>query len=168
VVEALNLEEVVELIRGALGDLVKEITVRKGYVEVVVNPGDVVTAATKLKELGFDHVKSVTAVDYPEESKIRVTYHVSSYLRDDLARVMVGLSVDLSRENPVMDSLVGVWRSSEFQEREVYEFFGVVFKGHPDLRPLLLIPELAEKRVLRKDFIVREESIYEGVPHRYQ
>jgi NADH-quinone oxidoreductase subunit C len=168
VVEALNLEEVIELIRGALGDLVKEITVRKGYVEVVVNPGDVVTAATKLKELGFDHVKSVTAVDYPKESKIRVTYHVSSYLRDDLARVIVGLSVDLSRENPVMDSLVGVWRSSEFQEREVYEFFGVVFKGHPDLRPLLLIPELAEKRVLRKDFIVREESIYEGVPHRYQ
>ncbi len=164
----MKLEEAVELLKQVLGGLAEEIVVRKGFIEVVVNPANAILSASKLKELGFDHVKSVTAVDYPKESKIRVTYHVSSYLRDDLAKVIVGLSIDLPRDNPVMDSLVSVWRSAEFQEREVYEFFGVVFRGHPDLRPLLLIPELAEKKVLRKDFIVREESIYEGVPHRYQ
>jgi NADH-quinone oxidoreductase subunit C len=167
-VETLKPEELLELLKHALGGLTKEVTVRKGYVEVLVDADSVVSVASKLKELGFDHVKSVTATDYPKESKIRVTYHVSSYLREDLAKPILGLSVDLPRDNPVMESLTGVWRSSEFQEREVYEFFGVTFRGHPDLRPLLLIPELAERRVLRKDFVVKEESIYEGVPHRYQ
>ncbi len=164
----MKFEELLELLEHALGGLAKEVTVRKGYVEVLVDADSVVPVANKLKELGFDHVKSVTATDYPKESKIRVTYHVSSYLREDLAKPILGLSVDLPRDNPVMESLAGVWRSSELQEREVYEFFGVTFRGHPDLRPLLLILELAERRVLRKDFVVKEESIYEGVPHRYQ
>jgi NADH-quinone oxidoreductase subunit C len=167
-VETLKPEELLELLKHALGGLAKEVTVRKDYVEVLVDADSVVPVANKLKELGFDHVKSITATDYPKESKIRVTYYVSSYLREDLAKPILGLSVDLPRDNPVMESLTGVWRSSEFQEREVYEFFGVTFRGHPDLRPLLLIPELAERRVLRKDFVVKEESVYEGVPHKYQ
>ena len=161
-------EDVKTLVERILEGMIRGVEIRKGYVEVVVDLENVVEAARRLKEAGFDHVKSVTAVDYPKESKIRVTYHVSSYLNEELARVIVGLSVDLPRDNPVMESLTGIWRSAEFQEREVYEFFGVTFRGHPDLRPLLLIPELAEKRVLRKDFVVREESIYEGVPHRYE
>lgn len=161
-------EDVKTLVERILEGMIRGVEIRKGYVEVVVDLEKVVEAAKRLKEAGFDHVKSVTAVDYPKESKIRVTYHVSSYLNEELARVIVGLSVDLPRDNPVMESLTGIWRSAEFQEREVYEFFGVTFRGHPDLRPLLLIPELAEKRVLRKDFVVREESIYEGVPHRYE
>lgn len=164
----MNVEELINTLKQTLGGMIVEVNIRKGYVEVLVKPDDVVIAASKLKELGFDHVKSVTAVDYPKESKIRIVYHVSSYLREDLAKFIVGLAVDLSRDNPVMDSLTSIWRSAEFQEREVYEFFGVIFKNHPDLRPLLLIPELAEKRVLRKDFAVKEESIYEGVPHRYE
>ena len=141
-------EELAKLLKNTLRGLAKEVTLWKGYVEVLVDVDSVAAVASKLKELGFDHVKSVTASDYPKESKIRVTYHVSSYLREDLAKVILGLSVDLPRDNPVMESLTGVWRSSEFQEREVYEFFGVTFRGHPDLRPLLLIPELAEKKVL--------------------
>jgi len=164
----LKAEDVKTLVERILEGMIRGVEIRKGYVEVVVDLENVVEAARRLKEAGFDHVKSVTAVDYPKESKIRVTYHVSSYLNEELARVIVGLSVDLPRDNPVMESLTGIWRSAEFQEREVYEFFGVTFRGHPDLRPLLLIPELAEKRVLRKDFVVREESIYEGVPHRYE
>ena len=50
--------------------------------------------------------------------------------------------------------------SAEFQEREMYEFFGVNFEGHPDLRPLLLTPDVAAQRPLRKDFKVVEEDDY--------
>lgn len=155
-------EELIEAINLKLGDMVKEIAQRKGHVEVLVKPEHLVHAAIALKELGFDHVKSVTAVDYPKESKIRVTYHISSYLNEELSRHLVGLSVDTERQSPVVDSLVRVWRSAELFEREAYEFFGIHFRGHPDLRPLLLIPQLAEKKVLRKDFVVKEEGIYEG------
>lgn len=164
----MNSERIVEEVKNVLGGLAREIAWRKGYLEVLVEAANIIEAAGKLKSMGLDHVKSVTAVDYPKESKIRVTYHASSYSREDLMGFIVGLSVDLPRDNPEMPSLVSVWDGSvEFQEREVYEFFGVTFKGHPDLRPLLLIRELAEKRVLRKDFVVKEESIYEGVPFKY-
>lgn len=155
-------EDLVEYIKLKLGELAKEVTMRKGHVEILVKPEDLVNAAIILRELGFDHVKSVTAVDYPKESKIRVTYHASSYLNEELSKYIVGLSVDTERQSPSVDSLVRVWRSAELLEREAYEFFGIHFRGHPDLRPLLLIPELAEKKVLRKDFVVKEEGIYEG------
>jgi NADH-quinone oxidoreductase subunit C len=138
----------------------------KGFVDFVVDVDDVVRAAEALKAAGFTHVVSVTAVDYPKKKSIKVAYHVSSYLDPEIAGAIVGLAVYLPREAPEMPSLTGVWISAEFMEREVFEFFGVVFRGHPDLRPLLLVPELAEKRPLRKDFVVKEESIYEGVPER--
>ncbi|MCX8195981.1 MAG: NADH-quinone oxidoreductase subunit C [Acidilobaceae archaeon] len=168
VVEALSLQALAEVIKERLGTLAKEVRIAKGHVEIVTEGGRLTEAARALKEMGFDHVKSVTAVDYPKEGKIRVTYHVSSYLKEDLSKYIVGLSVDVPRDNPIVETLVPLWNSAEFFEREVFEFFGVHFKGHPDLRPLLLIPELAEKRVLRKDFVVREEGIYEGVPHEYK
>ena len=71
----------------------------------------------------------------------------------------MGIGTEIPRDNPKMPTLVYVWRSVEFQEREVFEFFGIEFEGHPDLRPLLLSPPVAEKRPLRKDFIVKEEPI---------
>ena len=158
-----------EEITSILSSTAKSVVESQGFIEVLVDAKDVREAASKLKSKGFDHVKSVTAVDYKEEGKIKVIYHASSYTVEDYTGVLVGLAVEVPREGePELESLVGVWPSVEFMEREVYEFFGVRFKGHPDLRPLLLIPELAEKRVLRKDFEVREESIYEGVPFSYE
>lgn len=156
------LDKVAERIRESLGEIVREFSVAKGFIEVLVSPDDLVRAAEILKREGFDHVKSVTAVDYPDRGVIRVTYHTSSYERRDLSKVIVGLSVEVDRANARVKSLVGVWPSVEFQEREVYEFFGVVFEDHPDLRPLLLIDELASKRPLRKEFVVREEPIIRG------
>ncbi|BAN90365.1 NuoC-like protein [Aeropyrum camini SY1 = JCM 12091] len=140
----------------------------KGFVDFIVSVDDLVKAAEALKAAGFDHVVSVTAVDYPKERKFRVVYHVSSYLDPHLKGAIVGLGVEIPRvEKPSMPSLSQVWVSAEFQEREVYEFFGIEFEGHTDLRPLLLTPPVAEKRPLRKDFVVREESIYEGVPKEW-
>ncbi|MCX8165788.1 MAG: NADH-quinone oxidoreductase subunit C [Sulfolobales archaeon] len=164
----MSLPELGEEIRVRLGVLAREVKVAKGFVEVVTGRETLREVAKTLKEMGFDHVKSVTAVDYPKEGKIRVTYHASSFLNEELSRFMVGLSVDLPRDKPVVETLYPIWNSVEFMEREVYEFFGVIFEGHPDLRPLLLAPDLAEKKVMRKDFVVREESIYEGVPHEYK
>ncbi|GBF09046.1 NuoC homolog [Aeropyrum pernix] len=140
----------------------------KGFVDFIVSVDDLVRAAEALKTVGFDHVVSITTVDYLKEKKFRVVYHVSSYLDAALKGAIVGLGVELPRvEKPSLPSLSQIWISAEFQEREVYEFFGIEFEGHPDLRPLLLTPPVAEKRPLRKDFVVREENIYEGVPKEW-
>jgi NADH:ubiquinone oxidoreductase 27 kD subunit len=150
---------IVDRLKSALGEGIS-VEQLKGYLELQVDPGRLVDAARRLKEAGFDHVKSVTAVDYPAKKQIKVIYHVSSMLDEELARYVVGLATYVDRDDPVVPSLVGVWLSAEFQEREVYEYFGVRFDGHPDLRPLLLTPDLAAQKILRKDFKVVEEDDY--------
>ncbi|MFP3308262.1 MAG: NADH-quinone oxidoreductase subunit C [Nitrososphaeria archaeon] len=150
---------IVDRLKSALGEGIS-VEQLKGYLELQVDPGRLVDAARRLKEAGFDHVKSITAVDYPAKKQIKVIYHVSSMLDEELARYVVGLATYVDRDDPVVPSLVGVWLSAEFQEREVYEYFGVRFDGHPDLRPLLLTPDLAAQKILRKDFKVVEEDDY--------
>ena len=137
----------------------------KNFIEFIVSLEQLVEAAKALREAGFTTVVSVTATDYIKRGKFKVVYHVTSMIDEEMKGAIVGVGVYLPRtEKPRMPSLTSIWTSAEFQEREVFEFFGIEFEGHPDLRPLLLIPPVAEKRPLRKDFVVREESIYEGVP----
>ncbi len=130
----------------------------RGYLDVVVAKEHLVEAARRLKEMGFDHVISVGAIDYIAKKQFKVMYHLTSYLNEDLSKYVVALSTYIERDSPHVPSLTGIWLSAEFHEREEYEMFGIIFDGHPDLRPLLLTPAVAALRPLRKDFVVKEES----------
>ncbi len=121
-------------------------------VKVVVEPGRLKDAAKSLKAFGFDHVKSVTAVDNMAQKKISVLYHISSYSKEELQKHIVQLECEVPRDRPEVDSLSDVWPSAIFHERETYEMFGVTFRGHEDLRPILLPEELLGKWPMRKDF----------------
>ena len=150
--------ELQKKILEALKDLNPATEPARGYIDIVVNPDRLVEAAKRLKAMGFDHVISVTVVDYIAKKQFKVMYHLTSYLNEELAKFMVSLSTYIPRDNPRVPSLTSVWLSAEFQEREEYEMFGVIFDGHPDLRPLLLTPVVAALKPLRKDFVVEEES----------
>ncbi|MDJ0273152.1 MAG: NADH-quinone oxidoreductase subunit C [Candidatus Caldarchaeum sp.] len=122
--------------------LEKAVDTRK-LVKIVVEVDSLVAVARFLRDnYGLDHVKAVTGVDLSrllkKEDKIEVIYHLGSYTRPELATADIALSTKLDRKSPRMPSLMDVWPSVEFHEREVYEMFGVVFEGHPDLRRLLL------------------------------
>ncbi|MEM1873900.1 MAG: NADH-quinone oxidoreductase subunit C [Acidilobaceae archaeon] len=144
-----SLSERARIVEEALKRAGLRVARHVGVLEVEVDKSRIVEAALALRELGFDHVKAVVAVDEPENERIRVSYVVSSF---DESETLVALTVDVSRSDPRLESLTRVWPSTELQEREVYELFGVVFENHPDLRPVLLDPELAEKKVMRRDF----------------
>jgi NADH:ubiquinone oxidoreductase subunit C len=88
-------------------------------------------------ELGFDHVKGVAGVDLPTQKKIEVLYFVGSYSKAEVQDLIVVLKAELPRDNPVIASVVSVWQSAHYHERETFEMFGVKFEGHPDLRKLL-------------------------------
>jgi NADH-quinone oxidoreductase subunit C len=156
----LSVEELANMVKEILSDYVVNIEVGKDLVHVEVKEENLLEAAKRLKEEGFDHVKDVTAVDYPKEGIIKIIYHVSSYSKKDLSRYVVGLSYTISRDRTSVPSLYSVWTSADFQEREVYEGFGIRFEGHPDMRPLLLAPNVAELKPLRKDYVVKEEPIF--------
>ena len=90
-------------------------------------------------ELGFDHVKGVAGVDFPTQKKIEVLYFAGSYSKAEVRDFIVILKTELPRDNPTIASVVPVWESAHYHERETFEMFGVKFEGHPDLRKLLTL-----------------------------
>ena len=113
--------------------------------------------------LNYDHVESVSGVDYPQDKEIEVVYHIGSYSDPSLARQILVLSTRAQREeNPIpgndatkLPTLRDIFYSVEFHEREIFEMFGVYFEGHPDNRRLLLPEDWADLPPLRKDFAIK-------------
>lgn len=102
-------------------------------------------AMADLKDLGFDRFTMATAVDRGHEFEL--VYRIKS--RSMSAALVVKCAVE--RESPHIDSIVDLWPSANWQERETYEMFGIIFDGHPDLRRLLL-PDEWVGYPLRKDY----------------
>lgn len=119
----------------------------------------IIDLSNKLKDLGFDHVKGVTGVDYPNKDLIEIIYYIGSYSEKDYVELIVELKIVLPRENPETHSLIKIWGSSEYHERETFEMLGIIFRGHPKLKLLLLPDDFKGKYPLRKEFKIPEEGI---------
>lgn len=125
-----------------------------------VAAADLVATAARLKDEGFDLLVDVTAVDWPgREPRFDVVYHFYSTTTFLRARV----KARVPESGPVIDSLTALYGAAGFMERECHDMYGIVFRGNPDLRPILLY-EGFEGHPLRKDYpIGREQPI---VPYR--
>jgi NADH-quinone oxidoreductase subunit C len=108
-------------------------------------------AISQLKSQGLiNFLSDVTCADfYPREPRFELAYHLLSIQRKDRVR----LKVKLSGEDPVIESVVPVWPSANFFEREIFDLFGIRFLGHPHLRRIMM-PEDWEGHPLRKDYPV--------------
>ena len=101
----------------------------------------------------FNYLTDVTAVDYRDpERPLEVVYQLRSLHRKEDLRVKVALDKQAPLE---VQSVVDLWRGADWLEREVYDMFGVIFVGHPDLRRILMWETYAEGYPLRKDFPLR-------------
>ncbi|MBI2519077.1 MAG: NADH-quinone oxidoreductase subunit C [Bdellovibrio sp.] len=114
-----------------------------------------VCQALKQGEHQFTTLQAITGVDYPADGQIEMTYVLASMSKNSelllKTRVARGDGVKLSK----LPSVVSVWSAANFQERECYDMFGVVFYGHPDLRRILC-PDDWVGYPLRKDYVVQE------------
>ncbi len=134
----------------------------RNRIAVKVERDELFKSALKLKEMGFDHVKSVNVIDVPNEDKFIVEYHFSSYTVKELMPVIVNLFVDVPREDAKVPSLARVFPSADYLEREMYDLFGVIFEGNEWMgRKFLLAPD-APEFPLRKDFKIEEETYVRG------
>jgi NADH-quinone oxidoreductase subunit C len=98
---------------------------------------------------------SVHGCDYlPDEPRLGVHYHLLSMERTDRLDVKTRVGVD----SPELASVVDLWGTANYQEREIYDMFGVVFTGHPDLRRILM-PEDYEGFPQRRDFPIGGEPV---------
>jgi NADH-quinone oxidoreductase subunit C len=133
----------------------------RGQAALVIAPRSIRSTLAALRERGYSFLASVHGVDYhPSEPRLGVHYELLDMGRVD--RVSVRLRV--STNAPEVDSVTPNgpdgpgWPTANHQEREVYDMFGVVFRGHPDLRRILL-PEDYEGHPQRRDFPVGGEPV---------
>ena len=113
-----------------------------------IDAAGVADAARRLHAAGFDYLLFVTAVDRPAEAKFEVTYLITRF---DDGRQMA-LLADVPREAPLIDTVSGIWAGANWHERETFDMFGIVFRGHPYLRRILL-DEDWPGHPLRKDYV---------------
>lgn len=142
-------------------------------------------------ELRFDYASNATGVDWPEkitkekikskkiidgvEKEVEETvekripgcleavYHLYSVSLKHGPLVIRMRTEDRSKRT-TLPSLVPVWRSCEFQEREIYDLFGIKFEGHPDLRRILMWDQFVD-HPMRKDYVPPDDYEYEPTPH---
>lgn len=127
---------------------------------IEVNKSDIVKVMNILKRWGFDHVVSITAVDYPPRNFV-IIYTVATYSNVKLMKYLVNVKTIIDRDSPRVLSIVNVYPNADYLERECHEMFGIWFEGNPNMgRKFLLDPEyFKNKYPLRKDFKTSELEV---------
>lgn len=147
--EELKGHHAVGLLMGRASGLVESAKFDRGELSIYVQR-DRLREACETLQPDYNFLSDITCVDFlPNEPRFHVAYHLLSHARKERVRIKVALRGD----DAVVDSLMPLWPSSNFFEREIFDLFGVRFSGHPNLRRILL-PEDWEGHPLRKDYPV--------------
>jgi NADH-quinone oxidoreductase subunit C len=159
-----------------------------------IDPAHAVAIATFLRDaepLRFDYCSNVTGIDWPgkeisEKVKVKqmvdgveqeveeirkshtigyleVVYHLFS-MEKKHGPVILRMRTEDRAERVHLPSLTPVWRSAEFQEREIFDLYGVIFDGHPDLRRILMWDGFKD-HPMRRDYVEPDDYEYEPTPH---
>jgi NADH-quinone oxidoreductase subunit C len=133
-----------------------------GQACLIADPEQILAALAWLRDTPGQEYRSLVSlhgVDYlPGEPRFGVVYELLNMPRVERLRVRAALSDPGPDALPEIDSCVALFPAAEFQEREVYDFFGIVFRGHPDLRRILM-PEDYVGWPQRRDFPVGGEPV---------
>lgn len=98
-----------------------------------------------------------------EPGFLEAVYHLFS-IEKKHGPLVIRMRTENRTDQVELPSLTPVWRSAEFQEREVFDLYGIVFTGHPDLRRILMWPEFKD-HPMRKDYVDPDDFEYEPTPH---
>jgi NADH-quinone oxidoreductase subunit C len=114
----------------------------------------------------FDFLNCITAVDNgPDAANLEMWYHLTSITNEISLAVKVTLPRGDTNNLPEIDSVYPIWKTADWHEREAYDLVGVRFKGHPDLRRILM-PADWSGHPLRKDY--QEPETYHGIKVKYE
>ena len=134
---------------------VKSVTNNLGDVEAELNNKNVLEFFKKIKEsesLQFNFLVSVTAIDWldQKDERFTVVYHLMSLSKKYRLRI----KINIPEADAIVDSLVPLWNSANFMEREVFDMYGIIFTSHPNLKKILMYDEFIGFP-LRKDYPVQ-------------
>lgn len=142
-----DLDKMVQELQSSLGDKLT-ISEDKFFTRLMIDKSQLKTLMTELRDhYGFNHLANLTSVDFNEE--FEVVYHLYSIPENN----KVCVKTRVARSSAEVDSLVDIWPTADWQEREVFDLMGIKFKGHPNLIRVLL-PDDFEGHPLRKDYVI--------------
>jgi NADH-quinone oxidoreductase subunit C len=152
---------ILDRVAEALAPGVTSTAVAHGILVLTLPAEAVLPAVTRLKsEFGFDLFLDVTAVDWiPQTPRFEIVWHFYSTQH----HVRVRLKARVAEADPTVDSLVPLYGSAGFMERECHDMYGITFRGNADLRPILLYEGFVG-HPLRKDYPKEREQPL--VPYR--
>ncbi|WP_213806056.1 NADH-quinone oxidoreductase subunit C [Granulicella sp. dw_53] len=134
----------------ALAGVATDAKYDRAELTITVARENIIAATQAVQAAGYIFLEDVTAVDwYPSEPRFQITYHILSHA----LKARIRLIALLDSGDAAIDSIVGVWPSANFYEREVFDLFGVHFGGHPNLTRIMM-PEDWQGHPLRKDYPV--------------
>jgi len=139
-----KLERLGQVLQEVFGDRLRSLLIDRGEITIEVSAGDYLVVAQELRsraDLAFEQLIDLSGLDYSaygnapwEGKRFAVAVHLLSVANNWRLRLRTFADED---EFPVLDSLVGVWPSANWYEREAFDLYGIMFSGHPDLRRIL-------------------------------
>lgn len=141
--------EIIDLLGEKFGEQLFDVTEPYGLLTFSTTKDRIIDVLSFMKENGkvdFNFLTDITAVHYPETNQIAVVYHVHSMV----SGIRVRLKVFLKENDPTIPTASTLWNAANWMERETYDFFGVKFEGHPDLRRILNMDDLGVHPMLKQ------------------
>ena len=141
--------EIIDLLGEKFGEQLFDVTEPYGLLTFSTTKDRIIDVLSFLKENGkidFNFLTDITAVHYPETNQIAVVYHVHSMV----SGIRVRIKVFLKENDPTIPTASTLWNAANWMERETYDFFGVKFEGHPDLRRILNMDDLGVHPMLKQ------------------
>lgn len=150
-----RLERYLEGFRSRHG--LEDARIEGNTVVLSVEPGGVpAVLATARQALGILHLSFITVVD--RQGSFELTYELL-----DLRGAKVRVRTVLEGEEPVIDTVTGIYPTANWHEREAYDMFGVAFRGHPDLRRIYMWQDHFDHHPLLKSFEISTKRTFEGL-----
>ena len=144
-----------EQISARFGEQTFEFSEPIGLLTFETNKETIIEVLTYLKnELGFNFLTDITGIHFPEAKlPIGVIYHLHNFRQN----VRIRIKVFLEDQNPSIPTAFVLWKGADWMERETYDFFGINFEGHPDLRRILNMDDMVAFP-MRKEFPLEDPN----------
>jgi NADH-quinone oxidoreductase subunit C len=105
------------------------------------------------QELQYNFLTTLCGMHYPETNQLGVVYHLHSFTSNHRIRIKTTTEI----EKPYISSITSIWPAANWQERETYDFFGIIFEGHPNLTRILNVDDMTVFP-MRKDFPLEDQT----------
>jgi NADH-quinone oxidoreductase subunit C len=104
-------------------------------------------------EMQFNFLTTLCGMHYPEKDELGVVYHLHNFIDNHRIRIKITTAVS----DAVLHSVTAIWPTANWMERETYDFYGIVFQGHPNLKRILNVDEMTDFP-MRKDFPLEDQT----------